>query len=1615
MSPSWRHARFVTKSNSIKSRLQRLGLLSFIMGLSGLMGGVAAGAGSSVDAIDVSVSLSGRPEITASPRGYECRWEGLHGLNDTDRPELPYRDIRIVLPPHTRAHSATIVPAVLERLDLSASLAVASPVLSSEGGKIVSASTPGSATEFPSLWGKLLGTHVWHGRSIATVRLYPVRVAAENGGAWTGASWTASFDIRIDVQPDDMRVVTPQRGTHPGVDRRRAYLTAAVVNPASLDLYPEIAIRTSASDLPGFVPTDAPSLEGSPVDYVIVTTDELLSVFQDLADYKTSRGIPTVVKSISWIRDNYFTSDGLSAMIREFLRDAYVNWGTSYTLIGADAEFIPTKMIYSSLYPTGVGSEIPVDLYYGGLDGDWNDDRDDIPGEPAFGGLANGDGADLAAELHVGRAPVKSLADAQVLIEKIKAYERDSVGDYLGRILFMSEVLSPSEYEPGGEIVTDGATYSETIIDQLVDGKLVTYDRYYEADAEWPGSLPETKNNVLTAMDSGQYGFVNHIGHGFVDVMSVGDSSLVLRDAYNLVNAPNYFILNNVNCASAAFDHNSIIERFITSAGGGAVLSIGSSRAAFPSVATLFQYSLYEAMLDQNAMTAGEAMTLSRLPFLGAAEENTIERWTMLTVVLIGDPTLRLWTATPDTLTVTAPASLQIGSQQVTVSVERAGAPLADARVCLSKGDDCYVVGTTDAVGQIMLDISLASFGEAVLSVEARNSNVYTDTLTVNSSGNHFLGLEGVTVIDDGTNGSFGNGDGLPDAGETVALLPNFFNDSDMASLSSTPVDLIGTFTGVTPLITSCSAPPLSIGERGTADTPLLLHLDASIVDRTRVPLRITSNDGGLTFDETYTLEVLAPEIVPGVMIASDITSGNGNGVIEGGEDIRVWLTLRNEGSGAVQGLTGWLETDIFGINVTQGATTWPDLGRLQEVQQDDEVILSIFSIQAAYQAVLHIEDAYGREWIHSFDLLVPDQVSMGDVTAPGDGQLDLIWTPAFEDNILGYHVYRSVSANFGYERITGRPTTGALFQDSGLEPLTKYYYKVTSVTESRHESRLSFPSSLYTPPEDTGNFPAPMTAETSSHVAVGDINGDGSLEIVTAANVIYAWHEDGTEVRDGDGDPDTKGPFHSNGEVWTPAGVTLGDLTDDPGLEIVASCRSTNQIYVFESDGSIVDGWPQTLNDWNWSTPAVGDLDNDGDNEIVATSVRGYTYAWHHDGTEFLDGDHNSATQGVFNIRPSEWYQYGSPVLVDVDGDQTLEVLIGTRHSDGTNDALYALGNDGSNAAGWPYDLGAWNPTLTSPAVADMDDDGVLEIVFITENDLLHVIDQYGEPVLPYPLPLTATGTDAGLATPSPALGDLDNDGILDIVAVEVEDKLNGQVHAYTLAGDELPGWPRDIEGNSESSPIVGDVSGDGIPDVIFGIGGGSDASPNKIYGFRSTGTDLYGFPISTIGPVRATPTLADIGNDGDVDLVYAGWDLSLHVWELNQPYYPEAMPWPTFQGNVMRTGVWTPYDPNTSVEDPGIPLRLGLAQNVPNPFNPSTTIAFTLPSDYEGRVTLNVYDVLGRRVRTLLSTRMEGGAHAVTWLGRDDEGRSTASGVYLYRLVTETGQRQGRMTLVR
>jgi len=90
----------------------------------------------------------------------------------------------------------------------------------------------------------------------------------------------------------------------------------------------------------------------------------------------------------------------------------------------------------------------------------------------------------------------------------------------------------------------------------------------------------------------------------------------------------------------------------------------------------------------------------------------------------------------------------------------------------------------------------------------------------------------------------------------------------------------------------------------------------------------------------------------------------------------------------------------------------------------------------------------------------------------------------------------------------------------------------------------------------------------------------------------------------------------------------------------------------------------------------------------------------------------------------------------------------------------------------------------------------------------------------------------------------------------------------------------------------------------------------------------------------------------------------------------------------------------PVTGVGDEGsIPTAYSLSQNYPNPFNPTTQIRFGIPQD--ARVSLKIYDILGREVRTLMNDDLRAGYHAVEWDGKNNFGGKVSSGIYIYRMV--------------
>jgi hypothetical protein len=255
--------------------------------------------------------------------------------------------------------------------------------------------------------------------------------------------------------------------------------------------------------------------------------------------------------------------------------------------------------------------------------------------------------------------------------------------------------------------------------------------------------------------------------------------------------------------------------------------------------------------------------------------------------------------------------------------------------------------------------------------------------------------------------------------------------------------------------------------------------------------------------------------------------------------------------------------------------------------------------------------------------------------------------------------------------------------------------------------------------------------------------------------------------------------------------------------------------------------------------------------------------------------------------------------------------------------------------------------------------------------------------------------------------VGNFDEDDDLEIVAVSTASTteafltiLDSDIPGGT-SGQPLTGWPQLLPGNSEASPVVGDIDGDGVQDIVFGIGGSDVDVPNNLYAFKGNGEFVAGFPITHGGPVRSSAVIWDLDRDSDVDIVYCGWDRLVHARDMPFAFSQSEVPWPTFRGHMMRDGVHRPAE-MVDLPDQLESDELVLVKPFPNPFNPSTSVKLYLPGPAGSTVPLQVrvFNLQGRQVRSLHEGSAAVGWHTWIWDGRDTGGRAQASGVYFLRV---------------
>ncbi|HTR97120.1 MAG TPA: C25 family cysteine peptidase [Candidatus Acidoferrales bacterium] len=1505
------------------------------------------------------------------------------------RPDLPWTAERIDLPPGMKVTAVEVTALATEPLAANALIApavVAAPGLgpverSKPDPAFFSASTPQPA-EIVSLGAQ----GDMRGHNVAYLRVNPVQWNPATGAL----THLSRVSVRLTLDADDTPPLKRERivrewedgGLPSGIPSAELARTVTSVS----------AIPTGRAE--PFVAQQVPSLLGSPVEYVIVTNDAMAPVFQQLADWKTQTGVPTVVRTLSFIQSQYPSAADDAERVRLFLRDAYTRWGTKWALLGGDTDVIPTRLAYCNFYVPG-GEMIATDLYFSCLDGNWNADGDSLYGEAYYSSSNPGDNVDLLPDIYVGRAPCNTPADAQVFVNKTMQYEKTPLGNYEFRWLFMAEVLFPQPWTPGTIPTFDGAGVAEQLLPLTDEQPQIHVARLYAnyTDSVYrAGALPENKTACVDSLDSG-FGLALHVGHGYRNVMEVNGGDLTNADATALSNGNQLFNLYSINCTSNAINFPCIGEAFINNPNGGAVTNIGSTDFDFPSEGQQFQYEYFRQFFEGGVSAIGELEALQKLPFVSSANYDGVDRWTEFTLLELGDPELHMWMGSPLALTVTPPPSMAVSDTQITVHVVRAGSPLVGATVTGYKSGDDYESVTTNGNGDAVLPFHPDSLGSLTLTVTANNSRPWQASLPIVASSSAAVVIGHVPVDDDNLNGTHGDANGSVDAGELVDLGVVLKNQggTSASGLSATLTTSDGLVSIVTPTVSYGTIGAGGSGAPVSPSTGFRVSFPYTLNDQREVPfVLLVSDGGGHSYRQTFQLTVHAPQLRSYAHVESE-TVGNGDGIPEPGETVNYVIKLRNLGTGAAHGVSLVLRSYDGLSTVSDSTSSLGDIAAGAEVS-GDPVTFSPTSPGAVVSFVA--SDQYGVVDQQSIDFSGPPTPTslLGTGAA---GSIALTWAHLTTPDLLGYNVYRSTSSATGpFTKVNAWPTDRiAYFTDSGLQSLTRYYYRVTAVDSSGNESSQSATVSVSTNPPLHAIFPVPTGRNTPSSVALEYVYSPQQMDIAAGADVFYVLHADGTAPVDADGSSSTLGDFTTRGSYYA-AGPSIAVLAPAQGFSFIAPAWDSAGVYVFDTQGNVRPGWPLMTDQPVWSSAAIGDLDGDGTMELAFASNGNNFYVMHANGTEWMDGDNNPSTKGVFKVL-GQPYNYGTPALADLDGDGKPEIIYG-----GNDGNLYAWKSDGSNVPGFPFHTGGNITCSVAVGYLDGPGDTVPEIVFATTQDSLYVLEPNGQRRPGWPVWVRCAGNTK---IPSPAIADMNNDGINDIVFQSP----NGHLYCYYANAQGIPGlygvaYSQLTASASECSPVVADIDGDGRNDVICGDENGQLSAISG-----ATGQMLPGFPIQLQGEVRGTPSVGDIDRDGKTEIVVADWDKNIYVWDYDFPFQPSGTPpWPTFHHDARRTGftgtpitvgaVGDPNGPNAAVE------TLEFASPAPNPTNSGSRMWFGIPQAMGGRTyALAIYDLAGRRVRLVDTGIARPGRFSLQWDLKDEARNPVHGGVFFARFT--------------
>ena len=623
-------------------------------------------------------------------------------------PDLPHTPLEIALPGGCRAEHVTVRNCTFDTLPGIYTVAPVIPVICSIGSESASA-TPdehiySSNSFYPANSLELWQSGVLWGMPLVSIWIRPVQWNPATGQLRVLRMAEVVVEYGMDSSQPTIRTRTQW-----SEDRASDILFSIVLNPEE--------VGSS-----GAVIVEPKQLEYG--QYVVITDSEYLFPMQELADWKTAKGIPTGVFTTDWVQSNYPCLD-LQQSVRAFLTDCR-DEGVDFVLLTGDNDVFEARFTY----PVSLDESLPSDLYYA-------DNNDAEPGFDMWDSNGNGywgeweDDVEWHPDLWVGRASVNSLEEAELFVDKVLIYEHVQEVPLLDNFGGWSEEMrfgyTTGFLHPGS---SPGSVYAESISTFVPCNWLE--DKCYES---WGNNSTE----ITIAMINDGPHQIFHANHGsatgmytaYGDIFRVDD----IMELQNISTSGNVAIWNSIACSIGAFDTlTCCADAWLNSPEGGG-FAVMNARSVYASTSFPLCERFYIALLVDGFHELGIAHGLS-LDYL-CPPPNEYVGCMVQGNNLFGDPELPMWTESSASLVVNHPSSIE-GSCRIPVQVlSLGGMPIEGARVCLQKGSwqtgEVYEVGYTDIAGQLSLWVNPQTLGEISLTVWVHNFDSYIESIAVDS------------------------------------------------------------------------------------------------------------------------------------------------------------------------------------------------------------------------------------------------------------------------------------------------------------------------------------------------------------------------------------------------------------------------------------------------------------------------------------------------------------------------------------------------------------------------------------------------------------------------------------------------------------------------------------------------------------------------------------------------------------------------------------------------------------------------------------------------------------------------------------------------------------------